>query len=464
MEEKVTAYIRKHQLFHQQAVVLVGVSGGPDSMALLHFLCAIREQWGLRLIALSVDHGLRGEQSKQDVLYVKQMCEQWDVEFCETFLDVSSYKIKERKGTQLAARELRYQYFKRMMQEYRADYLALGHHADDQTETMMMRFVRGANPDALAGIPIKRSFEQGYIVRPFLGVSKQIIETYCDKHEISPRKDPSNDQDTYTRNFYRIHILPLLKQQNPNVLMSTQRLSEAISEDAIYLNEQAQKLIIASVELKKNRSEAILDIKRFKQYPIALQRRAYHLILNYLYPTIPTDLNYIHEDHFFYLLHNNKPNVSIDFPLGLKLIKSYDIILFRFGEFQPVEYVMQLTIPGSISLPDGGMIVSSITKFPKEESENIYVCEMDTIRTPLIVRTREPGDKMKIRGMNGSKKIKDIFIDEKIPVQKRATWPIVLDSKGNILWLIGLKKGFHEVQSASDGNFLQLHYKNNSNR
>ncbi|MBM7573170.1 tRNA lysidine(34) synthetase TilS [Aquibacillus albus] len=459
MDKEVLKFIKRHSLLHRNATVLVGVSGGPDSMALLHFLYTIKEEYNLRLVALSIDHGLRGNESKEDVRYVEKVCNKWKIEFIETFLDVQSYKDKERKGTQLAARELRYQFFKEKMEAYQADYLALGHHGDDQVETILMKVIRGANPQGVTGITVKRPFSNGFLVRPLLCVSKQIIEEYCSENEIDPRRDPSNKETIYTRNYFRIHILPLLKRQNPSLHKTFQRLSEAALHDQRYLEEQARQLIDEIVHFNDEKGEVSFEWIRFVEYPFALQRRSFHLILNYLYDEVPDDLYYVHEDLFFDLIHNEKANVSVDMPKNLKMVKAYQTILFYFeDQSNQTSYRNWLQIPGKVVLPDGASIIASITDNPEEDSKFVMSLPFnDNIKPPLIVRSRQAGDKLKVRGLNGSKKVKDIFIDEKIPRQLRDSWPLVVDQEGNILWLVGIRKGYSSNNSKSR-DYLRLQY------
>ncbi|WP_053216918.1 tRNA lysidine(34) synthetase TilS [Virgibacillus senegalensis] len=462
METKVKELIKEENLLHQGATVLVGVSGGPDSIALLHFLSAIKEEWNIRLIALSADHGLRGNESKQDVEYVRNVCRMWNIEMVETFLDVPAYKRQEGTGTQLSARNLRYQFFAEQMERFGAEFLALGHHADDQAESVLMGLTRGSNISALQGIPIKRPFAGGDIVRPFMAVSRDEIEAYCMEHGIEPRRDPSNEEDSYTRNYFRLHVLPLLKEKNPNFLHTVRRLSDSARNDERYLNEQAEKLVDAHVAFADRNKRAEFEIESFAKFPIALQRRAFHLILNYLYNSTPPDLSYAHEDRFFSLISSSRANASIDLPLGLKMIKAYHSITFSFAAELDGSYYIVLQGPGTIELPDGSVLSASIVREPLEDSRYAITYELADINWPLAIRSRKPGDKMRVKGMKGTKKIKDIFIDEKIPIGLREGWPIVEDGKGNILWLAGLRRA-DSGSGGRDGKFLRLQYDKNSN-
>ncbi|WP_163972103.1 tRNA lysidine(34) synthetase TilS [Oceanobacillus halotolerans] len=459
MIERVKAFSQKHNLFTKNATILVGVSGGPDSMALLHYLSTIQAEWSLHMIAIAIDHQLRGEESKSDVHYVEETCKKWGVEFVGKQVDVDSFKKKSKLGTQAAARKLRYEYFAEQMETYNADLLALAHHGDDQVETMLMNFVRSSNPKALSGIPVKRPFAKGKIIRPFLCVTKLELEAYCKENGITPRIDPSNAKDVYTRNFVRKHILPLLKEKNSSIHITTQRLSESLQEDEQYLNQEAKKMFSHVAEIDQTKCEVLIDIPTYQSYPYALQRRTFHLILNYLYEEFPKNLSYVHEDQFFGLLENTSGNQKIDFPLHLKLEKSYRNLLFRFLEKQPLQsdFHMTLDVPGEIKLPNGATLSAIYTDNPSNHSIGTYICNADQVTLPLHIRTRKEGDRMRWKGLNGSKKIKDIFIDAKIPLEQRETWPLVEDNDGDILWLIGVKKGIPTKQMENN-TYIQLHY------
>lgn len=456
MQSKVENHIRQKDLLHRGATVLLGVSGGPDSMALLYLFKELQEKWDLHLVVLTIDHGLRGSESKEDSSYVEAMCKKWKIQCIETFLDVPSYKHKKQIGTQLAAREMRYAFFEKKMEELQADYLALGHHADDQTETILMRMTRSTNPSALKGMMEKRRFGTGFLIRPLLGVTKQEIEEYLEDNKINPRRDPSNLEDAYTRNYFRLHVIPHLEKKNPNLNHTLQRLSRNVVEDDHYLREQAEKLVEEAVIFKKNPSAAVVNIDVFSSFPFALQRRAFHLILSYLYQDIPESIDYIHEDKFFDLLCSQNPNASLDFPAGLLLTKAYQKLILQFSQPQSAPFCYQLETPGQLVLPDGTIICASIEHSLAKESKDTIFLYADGVSLPLYVRTRKPGDRMSIKGLQGSKKLKDIFIDEKVPKQEREKWPVVTDACDRIVWLAGLKKGAVEVNKES-GIFIKLH-------
>lgn len=458
MKSIVTAFMRKHQLLTSGATVLVGVSGGPDSMALLHFLYSMRREWELRLVAISIDHQLRDTEAQADLDYVREICDKWDITFIGTSLDVPAYKQDKQMGTQIAAREMRYRFFAEQMEKYEADYLALGHHGDDQVETMVMGLVRSANSSDFSGIPVKRAFATGSIIRPLLGVTKEEINAYLEAREIIPRIDPTNNETVYTRNFFRKKIIPLLKEKNSNIHTTVQHLSETLGEDEQYLRGEAGKVFNEIVELDAEGMGAAFEIDVFQAQHSALQRRIFHLILNYLYDRLPKDLSYVHEEQFFALLQNEKGNVQIDFPGHLKLEKVYGKLFFNFlTQEEHLIFHKTLEVPGHIDFPDGSTVSAFYNNTYYGQHKYSYFCNIEEIALPLHIRTRLAGDRMRWKGLAGSKKVKDIFIDAKVPKKDRAKWPIVTDNNGEILWLIGLKKGQPDSQRENT-SYIQIIY------
>lgn len=460
MRQKVLQFMKQHQLLKKDTTVLVGVSGGPDSMALLHLYKSFSKAWNIRLIALSIDHQLRGEDSIADVAYVRAICADWDIPFEAGTLDVPAYHKMYKVSTQVAARTLRYQFFLEKMQEYAADYLALGHHGDDQVETILMNLTRSSNPAALAGIPVKRSFADGEIVRPLLCVERKEIEEYCAAHQIIPRLDASNEEVTYTRNYFRKYILPLLKEKNERIHVTTQRLSEALQEDESFLEAEAKKAAEKVISEKIKGEKVTIGSMELKSFPRALQRRIYHLILSYLYKKTPKTLSSAHEASFLDLLTKSGYR-QLDFPHGLKIEKSYDLIRFSFKNSMQEENAFQqkLLIPTDITLPDGATLqVKYVNEIDKLGKHIIYIHPED-VSLPLQVRFRQTGDAMSWKGLNGSRKLKDIFIDEKIPLKERDNWPIITDDSDEIIWLVGIKKGKKAIEQQDKRTlFVQLRY------
>ncbi|WP_163527988.1 tRNA lysidine(34) synthetase TilS [Halobacillus ihumii] len=457
----VQSFIEKHQLLQANQTVVVAVSGGPDSLALLHYLNQLRATMNLRVVAVSVDHGLRGETSLEDLHHVEKLADEWNVEFVGTTVNVHLYKEQTGAGTQEAARILRYRFFEQVMDQLEGDVLALGHHGDDQAETMMMQMARSVRPESVRGMPVSRTFSSGELIRPFLCLAKEDLLNYCSLNKITYKLDESNQHTDYTRNAFRKYVMPFLKEQNPQLNKHMQLMSERARDNQLYLNSQAEQVLETMEMSNKIEPFVKFSIHPFLTFPLALQRTAFHLILNYLYGYKKEEVSYMHEEIFFNLLHDDKPNAELDLPNGLKVIRTYDEVRLTFSKpNEPAAFTKTLYIGDTVELPDGSIVTAEWTKEDNELDSFDFICDSYHVKLPLIVRTREPGDRISPRGMDGSKKVKDIFIDQKVPADKRKVWPLVTDSDGQILWLVGLKKGGECVRAASDTR-LRLQYKNN---
>ncbi|MGM0904585.1 MAG: tRNA lysidine(34) synthetase TilS [Bacillota bacterium] len=460
IEKKVYRFLERHRFDLEGKSFAVGVSGGPDSLALLHFLWCLKEKYQLRLVAVHVDHMFRGEESYQEALFVQEFCEKRSIAFELKQANVPEYIKETGKSSQVAARELRYQFFNEMMKKHQLSFLALGHHGDDQIETILMRLTRGSSGSARAGISFTRPFEDGEIVRPFLCLTKQELEDYCQRHQLDPRRDSSNEKETYSRNRFRKNILPFLKKENTHAHEHFQRFSEEMKSDDEYLAELTS--LKMNKVMEKTNDKVTLDIQAFLTMPIPLQRRGIKLILNYLYGEQPSSLSAIHIDSIFSMIKNPHPSGSLDFPNGLKVIRSYGKCYFQLHPSESKPFQFQVNGPGLVELPEGGFIKAEYYSGDANESQDVETFLVHTGITglPLIIRSRQAGDRMTVKGMAGTKKIKDIFIDEKIPKFMRDMWPVVTDREGTILWLPGLKKSSHSTKGVGTGKLMQLSISN----
>ncbi|MBB6447457.1 tRNA lysidine(34) synthetase TilS [Bacillus benzoevorans] len=465
VEEKVESFLKQKRFILNGKRLLVGVSGGPDSLALLHYLWKQQEQYDFSITVAHVDHMFRGMESYNEAKFVEAFCAVRGIPFRMTRMNVPEYMKESGKSSQVSSRECRYQFFAKVMKELRLDYLVLAHHGDDQIETMLMRLTRGSSGAARAGIPFLRPFQNGYIVRPFLCLNRDEIERYCGENQLNPRRDPSNEKDVYLRNRFRKYVVPFLQRENSRVHEHFQRFSEELQEDEQFLQELAlQKM--STVCKDKQEGLVTIDINAFQDMAIPLQRRVVQLILNYLYEKRsekrPESLSAIHIEHFFSLIEGPHPSGSLDFPDGLKVIRSYRICHFCFDSIQTEEFHVELDSPGVCILPNGDSIILEETDHvPELHNLGPYTFKMnpEDAAFPIVIRTREPGDRMSLKGMKGTRKIKSIFIDEKIPLEQRGSWPVVTDGNGQILWLPGLKKSAMEMDYEKGTKALLFTYK-----
>lgn len=456
MEKKVIRFMKENQLLRKHTKVLVAVSGGPDSLALLYFLHRHRSLFAIDVMALTLDHQLRGDVSREDALFVQRVCEQLSIPCIVRTLDVRAYQEEHREGTQLAARQLRYAAYEEVMEQHQADYLALGHHGDDQVETVLMAMAKTTTIAPLAGIPVQRDFGGGKLIRPFLSVTKAEIEQFCEQHQLTPRIDLSNLETAYTRNYMRRKVVPLLEMHHPNLAGTIHQLTETVGEDEQYLFRLAEEAFGRMVQLGESPLSVTIPQEKFLDCPVPLQRRIFRLTLDYLYGTRPKQITYKQEEAFLHLA-SKTGNKKMDLPGDGRIEKTYDVIYCYVGVNiqETIAYEKQLTdYPATVMLPEGAIVTVEQTdtqgvKLWKQD-RNTYICSARDVVFPLTVRTRKPGDRMTYEGLAGTKKIKDIFIDEKIDPQLRDRWPIVADATGKIIWLIGLKKSPSEACGPED--------------
>lgn len=460
MEQKVLRFIEKQQLIKQNSTCVVGVSGGPDSMALLHLLYTHRQRFGLRIIVVSIDHSLRAADSEADVAYVRDQCTALEIEFVAVEVDVPTYKREKGLSTQVAARTLRYRAYEEQVTRFAADYLALGHHGDDQIETMLMALGRTTNLKALSGIPLKRAFHQAEIIRPLLVVSREEIEMYCRNNGIHARTDASNEDTVYTRNNLRANVVPHLKRQNNNLHMTMQSLSESLLADEKFIMDRAREIAGQEIAFSKNAKAATFRVNDFNAHPVSLQRRIYRLILDYLYDELPSGLSYVHEEIFLSVFLDGATNKKLDFPNGLKLERTYDQVKIYFADDSIVTGSFSAIvdeIPSSIPLPNGQMLRVTYSKTLETSQSNTYIFSKGQVSFPLHIRNRKPGDRIRLKGLHGSKKLKDLFIDEKIPRGLRDSVYIVADNNGEIMWVVMMKQA--ELQKReTEGPYISLEY------
>ena len=446
MEEKVLTYIKERQLIQKGSTILVAVSGGPDSLALLHFLWSHQNKLDVSLSVITIDHQLRSDISAADAQFVADTCRLWNIPCKIINVDVDAYRTTHKTGTQLAARELRYEAFRKLMEQENVDYLAFGHHADDQIETVLMALLKTSHVHNLAGMPRKRPFAGGELIRPFLCVEKKEIMEYNIKHALTPRVDETNAEKNYMRNRLRADILPLLKRENPNLSVTIDKLTENIRDDSAFLMDEAKKAFSSCVHVLDNQKKAVIKVTLLQTYSLSLQRKVYQLILSYLYDgVLPEKLSYRHEEMFLTLLKKHE-NRMINFPRGMIAERIYDKIYAYFPMRKEQKFETQLLshVPATLDLQDGTILkcttISAEEVADKRHDPYTYIGSEKAICFPLTLRSIFAGDRMSYDGLSGTKKVQRIFIDEKVPKQKRNSWPILTDARGEILWVIGLRK------------------------
>ena len=410
--------------FKNGDIIVVGCSTGPDSMALVDMLLKIRNKYDLKLIIAHVNHNIRKE-SYQEAEFLKDYCLKNDLLF-ETMI-IENYGDDNFHNE---ARNIRYSFFENIVNKYNADYLMTAHHGDDLMETILMRMVRGSNLAGYSGFKKEVIMNNYKIIRPLLNYTKQELEDYDKENNVMFFIDSSNSKDDYTRNRYRKYVLPFLKEEDNNVHLKFLKFSNTLNEANRFIEKTTNNAI------KKVMDNDSIIIDKFLELDSYIQKEVLYYILQKYYQD---DLVLLNDKHIYlilYIINSNKPNTYVNLPNDVIAKKEYN--MFYLTREIDIISLYEIEFDKYVELPNN----HKIEAIDYCESNGNDICRLSSkdIVLPLIVRTRRVGDKISVKGLNGSKKVKDLFIDKKISIDKRDSWPIVVDSRGKIVWVPGIIK------------------------
>ncbi len=422
--------------------IIVGVSGGPDSMALLHLMSSIKKKLDIEVICAHVNHNVRKE-SSDEKKFVEQFCQDHNIVF-------ESMKIEDYGDDNFhnEARSKRYHYFGKIVKKYNAKYLLTAHHGDDLIETILMRIVRGSTLRGYSGFSKIVKIDDYTVLRPFINVTKDEIFEYNRINNITFVQDASNQKDVYTRNRFRKYIVPEIKKEDPNVHHKFYKFSTTLLEYNDYIDKQVEK------EISRIFPQNVLKIEEYLKEEKVIQMKIIYYILEHIYQDDLMLITDSHADLLHQLIISKKPNAFVYLPNNLKAIKSYDTLTFVSEEISAEEY--EIEVINYLNLPNGKNI--EVVESCDDNSNNVCRLNSRDIKMPLRVRTRSDGDRIHVKGMLGSKKINDIFIDSKISTQERNIWPIVVDSNNTIVWLPGLKKSKFDKSKEEKYDIILRYY------
>lgn len=424
-------------------VIVVACSGGPDSMALLHLMYKIKQALDIEVICAHVNHNTGRPGQKEEQQFVEKYCRNHGLTF-ETMI-IEDYGDDNFENE---ARTKRYSYFKQIVTKYHAKYLLTAHHGDDLIETILMRIVRGSTLRGYSGFSKVIDMGEYKIIRPLIEVTKQEIIEYNKQNKIQYFIDSTNLEDIHTRNRYRKYIVPEFKKEDKNVHTKFYKFSKTLLEYNNYIDKQVEKII------PKVYPQNIINIDEFIKLDHVIAMKVIYYILEHIYQDDLMLITDHHAELIYNLIISKKPNTYIYLPNNLKAIKSYNNLTFVQETMSETEY--EIEIINYLNLPNGKNI--EVIEQTKKNDNNICRLNLNDVKFPLRVRTRMNGDKMYIKGMLGSKKINDIFIDKKIPMNERDMWPIVVDSDNVIVWLPGLKKSKFDKQISEKCDIILKYY------
>ncbi|MFC1898990.1 tRNA lysidine(34) synthetase TilS [Chloroflexota bacterium] len=446
LERRVLRSIQENNLLKGQERLLVAVSGGPDSVCLIHILANLCKELDISLHIAHLDHQLRGKESTTDAEYVSQLAKDLNIPATIEQRDVTAYQIKHHLSPEEAAREVRYRFLSQAALATGCDYVTVGHTADDNIETILMHLIRGTGIKGLRGLqPVSHwPYENDNLtlIRPLLLLSRQEAANYCEYCQVTPRLDSSNLSLSPLRNRIRLKLVPLLESYNPQVAEALLRTARIAGEDISFLDKETA--LVWDKIIRRQEQTIILDKKGFLNLHPALKRHLLRQVIEDLLGNLK-DVETRHIEIIMNFLA--KPaGKALNLPGGLVFSVDYDRYLLILGEadlspFLVLEPEANLTIPGETTT-SGWHITTSIIErtdmaINDEDSFTAYL-DMGKTGTELLVRPRRPGDRFQPLGMRETKKLGEFMIDERIPVSWRKHIPIVSTPHG-ISWIVGFR-------------------------
>jgi len=443
LHQRVLDFIKENGLVSGQHCLLVAVSGGPDSVCLLHILLKLRGELGIRLHIAHLDHQLRGAESEADAQYVSDLAHRLDIPVTIEQRDVKAYQGQHHLSPEEAAREVRYTFLAQVAKSVGADQVAVGHTADDHIETILMHLIRGTGTRGLQGLQPSTLWQSRgsslTIIRPLLPVSRQETADYCSSHQLMPRIDASNLSLSPLRNRIRHQLMPLLESYNPQVAEALLRTARIIGDDLAFIDKEVNRLWGKIVQKQGN--TITLDKERFLGIPPALKRYLLRRAIEDLLGNLK-DIESRHIEEIMNAL--SKPaGKSLDLPGGLIFSIEYDRYLIgsdpaALSPFPVLDTGFTLNLPGETVLPGWRIEATIISREQMPEKDEDFTAYLDRDKTgdKLLVRPRRPGDRFQPLGMSQPKKLGEFMIDAKIPSAWRQRIPLVC-SPQHILWVVG---------------------------
>jgi tRNA(Ile)-lysidine synthase len=443
LEPRILGFIQDHCPIPSQSRLLVAVSGGPDSVCLLHVLVKLKKELGIELYAAHLNHQLRGAESEADAQYVFDLAQSLNVPATIAKRDVAGYQAQKRISLEEAAREVRYNFLAQTAKALGASQVAIGHTRDDHIETILMHLIRGSGTRGLQGLAPHVKWQTAdaviTVVRPLLEVSREEIQSYCQEHNLMPRLDSSNLSLSPLRNRIRLRLLPLLKGYNPRIADALLRTAHIAADDAAFLEKAGDRLWHQVAQRQEN--TIILNKEPFLTLPPALKRQVLRLSLEKLIGNLK-DIEASHVEEIMNAL--SKPaGRSLSLPGSLTFTIEYDRYLLgedslALSPLPPLESELNLAIPGKTTLNDWHVVANITNREQRIEKGDSLTAHFDFDKTgdKLAVRNRKPSDRFCPLGMSQPKKLGEFMIDTKIPRLWRKRVPIV-SSPQQIIWVVG---------------------------
>lgn len=399
--------------------VVIGVSAGPDSMCLLDLL----QKKTTKIVVCHINHNVRKESIEEEE-YITKYCQDKNIILEKTI--INNY---QENNFENEARKKRYIFYEEILKKYNSKTLLLAHHGDDLIETILMKISRGSNLEGYAGIKEVSNVKNYQIIRPLLKYTKEDIINYNKSNNIKYYNDSSNQSTNYTRNRYRLNILPLLKKEDKNIHKKYLKYSKTLIEYDDYIKREVKR------NINNVYKDNIINIDNLNKLDTFLIKNILYNIMNNIYQNKNNIITDRHIQNIISLLNNTKPNIKIDLPNNKEIVKEYNKLIIKDKTNDIKNYKIEFNDKIEIE----NLIIE---KIELEDDDSNSVCRLNSkdITLPLYIRNREDGDYIILKGSNNRKKIKEIFIEKKLPLNKRNNYPLLVDSNNNIIWIPNIKK------------------------
>jgi tRNA(Ile)-lysidine synthase len=442
MLDKVQSTIVRYKMLAPGDRVLVAVSGGVDSMVLLHVLRELQKSEKLSLAVAHFDHAIRPD-SAQDAEFVQGLAQSLKLQCYTERAAVPVYATAKKISLEVAARQLRYRFLEKTAKTHKFNKIALGHTLNDQAETLLMRLLRGSGLEGLSGIPPVRpaGTSRRLYIRPLLECTREQIEAFANTKNLQWHEDPTNKDTAILRNKIRHELIPILKEYNPKILEALGRTARLLGQAARQLEREASRAL-TELTCKKEAHELALDLKKFLQLSEHLQA----LVLRQAVFNVNA-LSELEAAHIEAVLTWLSRPGELHLPAGVRVLRRHNqLIVTARPAVPPKRFEYLLTVPSETVLPEIGwrFVIRSLHPHPRplsplREREDKGVrgralLDADKIQGSLVVRNRRPGDRIRLK--EGTKKLQDFFVDRKIPREARDAIPLICDADA-LIWIVG---------------------------
>ena len=432
--------------------VLVSVSGGPDSVALLHVVLKLSDMFSLKLGIAHLNHTLRGQESDNDALFVESMARKLNLPFYLSKKDVRKYQANNRLSLEDAARRVRYSFFRETAEHYDFDKIAIGHHSDDNAELVLMNILRGSGHKGISGIsPIRKiSDSKQFIIRPLIKLTRADILFFLKEQQLEYVIDTSNYDTIMLRNRIRYNLIPELKKSyNPRVPEALNRLSAIVRDEEKWIDALINSIFEKNNQFR-NKNKIGLSIVGIESIDIAALRRVLRQAVRIIKGDLKS-ITFAHINSIINLLKNGSSSWNLDLPAGIRIQRSYRTLfiskeqkirrkllpLFVYMIQQPESGSSFLLLLDKLDINMKFTVVESVSAADLcNHRKKTAFFDMDILNFPLMVRNLMPGDRFRPLGCNGTQKVKKYFINKKVPRQDRACTPVLLN-RDRIIWLAG---------------------------